>query len=61
MMTTNAILNLGSDITMMPVPQEKWWEAVLARDTNQDGQFFFAVSTTGVITAVHPAGKAPAP
>jgi len=33
---------------MMPVPQEKWWEAVLARDANQDGQFFFAVSTTGV-------------
>jgi len=48
MMTTNAILNLGSDSTMMPVPQEKWWEAVLARDANQDGQFFFAVSTTGV-------------
>jgi len=48
MMTTNAILNLGSDITMMPAPQEKWWEAVLARDANQDGQFFFAVSTTGV-------------
>ena len=47
-MTTNAILNLESEITMASVPQEKWWEAVLARDANHDGQFLFAVSTTGV-------------
>jgi AraC family transcriptional regulator, regulatory protein of adaptative response / methylated-DNA-[protein]-cysteine methyltransferase len=47
-MTTNAILNVESEINMAPAPQEKWWEAVLARDANQDGEFFFAVSTTGV-------------
>ena len=33
---------------MTPAPQQKWWEAVLARDANHDGEFFFAVSTTGV-------------
>lgn len=33
---------------MTPGPQNKWWEAVVARDSNQDGDFLFAVSTTGV-------------
>ncbi len=33
---------------MAPAPHNKWWEAVVARDANQDGDFFFAVSTTGV-------------
>ena len=51
MTTTNAILNLESDINMTPAPrntENKWWDAVLARDSNRDGEFFFAVSTTGV-------------
>ncbi|MGC2195052.1 MAG: bifunctional DNA-binding transcriptional regulator/O6-methylguanine-DNA methyltransferase Ada [Terriglobales bacterium] len=48
MMTTNAILNLESEISMAPVPQNKWWEAVVARDASHDGEFFFAVSSTGV-------------
>ena len=51
MTTMNAILNLESEINMTPGPrnaQNKWWDAVLARDANHDGEFFFAVSTTGV-------------
>src|ERR1700751_603709 len=51
MTTMNAILNLESEINMTPAPrntQNKWWDAVLARDPNHDGEFFFAVSTTGV-------------
>ena len=51
MTTMNAILNLESEINMTPAPrnsQNKWWDAVLARDPHHDGEFFFAVSTTGV-------------
>ncbi len=51
MTTMNAILNLESETNMTPAPrntQNKWWDAVLARDSNHDGEFFFAVSTTGV-------------
>ena len=48
MMTTNAILNLESEEKMAPEPQNKWWQAVLARDASQDGEFIFAVSSTGV-------------
>jgi AraC family transcriptional regulator, regulatory protein of adaptative response / methylated-DNA-[protein]-cysteine methyltransferase len=48
MMTTNAILNVESKANMAPVPTNKWWDAVLARDANHDGQFFFGVSSTGV-------------
>jgi AraC family transcriptional regulator, regulatory protein of adaptative response / methylated-DNA-[protein]-cysteine methyltransferase len=47
-MTTNAILNLETEITMAPIPQDKWWEAVVGRDATHDGVFFFAVSSTGV-------------
>ena len=47
-MTTNAILTLASKINMSTTQQGKWWDAVLARDATQDGQFFFAVSSTGV-------------
>src|SRR5215813_13500137 len=47
-MTTSAILNLETEFTMAPKPQDKMWEAVVARDTAQDGKFFFAVSSTGV-------------
>src|SRR6201987_2649469 len=51
MTTMNAILNLESEINMTPGPrnaQNKWWDAVLARDAGYDGEFFFAVSSTGV-------------
>jgi AraC family transcriptional regulator of adaptative response/methylated-DNA-[protein]-cysteine methyltransferase len=47
-MTTNAILNLESDPVMAMSLENKWWDAVLARDTRHDGEFFFAVSSTGV-------------
>ena len=43
-MTTNAILNLAD----MPRSDNQNWQAVIARDSAQDGKFFFAVSTTGV-------------
>src|SRR5215472_11832893 len=56
-MTTNAIL-ATEVLESMPVVQtgvkeaaasdERYWEAVLARDSKRDGEFFFAVSTTGV-------------
>ena len=48
MMSTNAILNLESEPSMAPASHDNWWEAVVARDPNHDGQFFFAVATTGV-------------
>jgi len=48
MMTTNAILNLESESSMAPASHDNWWEAVVARDPNHDGKFFFAVATTGV-------------
>ena len=47
-MTTNAILNLETEANMATMPQSKWWDAVLARDAGYDGEFFFAVSSTGV-------------
>jgi len=47
-MTANAILNMETELTMAPTPNDKWWDAVVARDTAQDGKFFFAVSSTGV-------------
>src|SRR5579864_3054874 len=47
-MTTNVILAPASEINMSTTLESKWWEAVLARDAAQDGQFFFAVSSTGV-------------
>src|SRR5512144_1782458 len=47
-MTANAILNVETEFKMAPTPHNKWWEAVVARDTAQDGKFFFAVSSTGV-------------
>ena len=33
---------------MAPLARDKRWEAVVARDATQDGQFFFGVSSTGV-------------
>jgi len=50
-MTTNAILR-ERELDMVarhePTAQEQWWNAVASRDASRDGQFFFAVSTTGV-------------
>jgi len=56
-MTTNAIL-ATEVLESMPVVQkrtteaaasdDRYWEAVTARDSKRDGEFFFAVSTTGV-------------
>src|SRR5438477_8409973 len=48
MMSMNAILNLESESSMAPALHDNWWDAVVARDPNHDGQFFFAVATTGV-------------
>lgn len=54
-MTTNAILAMNSE-SEMPSPQPKpsdrsedqFWSAVVTRDSARDGEFVFAVSTTGV-------------
>jgi AraC family transcriptional regulator, regulatory protein of adaptative response / methylated-DNA-[protein]-cysteine methyltransferase len=55
-MTTNAILAAGS-LKEMPsrpnpatvqAPDDSRWDAVVARDANRDGEFVFAVSSTGV-------------
>src|SRR6266576_2093859 len=57
-MTTNAIL-ATEPLEAMPITQAKtagsadssddrYWDAVIARDSKRDGEFFFAVSTTGV-------------
>ena len=47
-MTTNTILNLESEMVMAAQPETRWWNAVLKRDSGYDGEFFFAVSSTGV-------------
>src|SRR5580704_4648610 len=54
-MTTNAILNLTEaretaigNQRRDDNDQNHNWQAVLARDASQDGNFVFAVSTTGV-------------
>jgi len=47
-MTSNAILNLESQSEMARSSQNRRWEAVAARDSSQDGNFVFAVSSTGV-------------
>jgi AraC family transcriptional regulator, regulatory protein of adaptative response / methylated-DNA-[protein]-cysteine methyltransferase len=47
-MNTNAILDVGSEVAMASDPQNKWWDAVLTRDTGYDGRLFFGVSSTGV-------------
>src|SRR5579863_10164988 len=54
MMTSNAILNLteANEMGRTRQPEEKnqaaYWNAVLARDASHDGDFVFAVSSTGV-------------
>ena len=47
-MTTNAILNLAESMNMARSNQAGWWQAVLNRDASHDGDFVFAVSSTGV-------------
>jgi AraC family transcriptional regulator, regulatory protein of adaptative response / methylated-DNA-[protein]-cysteine methyltransferase len=57
-MTTNAILATEALETMVAsqakaagsvdLSDDRYWDAVIARDSKRDGQFFFAVSTTGV-------------
>jgi AraC family transcriptional regulator of adaptative response/methylated-DNA-[protein]-cysteine methyltransferase len=43
----------------MPGEETKWWQAVLARDAEQDGRFVFAVSSTGVFCRPSCAAKHP--
>ncbi len=49
-MTTNAILAIDSvrQANLNSVLDDERWRAVLSRDSERDGQFVFAVSTTGV-------------
>ena len=53
-MTTNAILAVNALETMGHSSQpghsaeDRYWQAVVARDSGHDGKFFFAVSSTGV-------------
>ena len=69
-MTTNAILNLTEATQMSPSDQSRGgknndkgqdlrWQAVLARDANEDGKFVFAVSSTGVYCRPSCAAKRP--
>jgi len=69
-MTTNAILNLTEAMQMAPSDQSRGgknndkgqdlrWQAVLARDANEDGKFVFAVSSTGVYCRPSCAAKRP--
>lgn len=47
-MTTNAILSEANETDMSTTLENKWWDAVLARDATRDGEFFFGVSSTGI-------------
>jgi AraC family transcriptional regulator, regulatory protein of adaptative response / methylated-DNA-[protein]-cysteine methyltransferase len=47
-MTTNAILNLTEPVAVAHHNESGWWKAVQERDASQDGNFVFAVSSTGV-------------
>ncbi len=47
-MTTNAILNFAETVDMARTNKAQQWQAVVDRDAARDGQFFFAVSSTGV-------------
>ena len=46
--TANAILVKEAGTPMSLVHDDRRWDAVAARDSNYDGKFVFAVSTTGV-------------
>jgi AraC family transcriptional regulator of adaptative response/methylated-DNA-[protein]-cysteine methyltransferase len=47
-MTTNAILDFAETVDMARNPETKQWQAVMDRDSSQDGKFVFAVSSTGI-------------
>lgn len=58
-MTANAILNFaevveaevvedGTETDVSKINQNRCWDAVLTRDSSQDGEFVFAVSSTGI-------------
>src|SRR6266496_1126056 len=47
-MTTNAILNFAEAVDMARNNHTQQWQAVMERDSSQDGKFVFAVSSTGV-------------
>ncbi len=47
-MKTNAILEITDVAAAMRSSDTGLWQAVLKRDTGQDGSFVFAVSTTGI-------------
>ena len=44
---------------MMEFNDQQWWQAVLTRDASYDGQFVFAVSSTGVYCRPSCAAKRP--
>jgi len=46
-MTTGAILDQGQQLEMAYLDQRRW-EAVVGRDATHDGEFVFAVTSTGV-------------
>jgi AraC family transcriptional regulator, regulatory protein of adaptative response / methylated-DNA-[protein]-cysteine methyltransferase len=46
-MMTNTILN-RTETEMASGSENRYWQAVLERDSSQDGTFFFAVSSTGI-------------
>src|SRR5579872_3239340 len=47
-MTTNATPLPESLMTAVAQTEQAWWDAVLAKDAAHDGDFYYAVSTTGV-------------
>jgi AraC family transcriptional regulator of adaptative response/methylated-DNA-[protein]-cysteine methyltransferase len=54
-MTTNEILTMSVESEMPAFPtttshlvQDRFWSAVVARDSHRDGDFVFAVSSTGI-------------
>src|SRR5438552_11383423 len=47
-MTTSAIFNQPAPTEWAMSSEQRWWNAVLARDAGRDGEFVFAVSSTGV-------------
>jgi AraC family transcriptional regulator, regulatory protein of adaptative response / methylated-DNA-[protein]-cysteine methyltransferase len=57
-MTSNTILNMA-EAEMTSRNNSRWWQAVLDRDAALDGEFVFAVSSTGVYCRPSCAAKRP--
>jgi len=57
-MTTHAILHEAAMVNMT-LTNEQQWQAVVARDASHDGQFVFAVSSTGVFCRPSCAARRP--